>query len=86
MLAVIIILILAILITGGAVAVASYASFITDKVSGENLLYMDVEKGYKYATTYHDWQLFGNIAVIVAIVVWIIFIIMLVVRHKKKKK
>lgn len=86
MVIVIISLIIAVLVTGGAIAIASYAGFLTEKVSGENLLYIDVEKGYKYATTFRDWQLYGNIAVAVAIVCWIIFIIILVKRIKKKRK
>lgn len=82
----ILMLVFTLIITGVAIGIASYAAYITNMVSGEKLLYMDVEKGYKYATTFRDWQLYGNIAVIVAIAVWVIFIIFCVVKRRNKKK
>lgn len=82
----ILMLVFTIIVTGAAIAIASYAGHITDMVSGDKLLYMEVDKGYKYAMTYRDWQLYGNIAVAVAIVVWIIFIFICISKIRKKRK
>lgn len=82
----IILLVLTLTVTGVAIGMASYAAHITNMISGNKLLYISVEKGYKYATTYRNWQMSGNIAVAIAIVAWVLFIIYCIVKIKKKRK
>lgn len=68
-----------------AFGISMYAVYLTSQVSGEKLLTLNSELGYKYATTYQWWQTAAVIAVIAALVLWGIFIAVLVHRHKKKK-
>ena len=67
-------LIISLLGTLAAIGCTSYAVYITSQVSGEKLLTLNSELGYRYATTYRDWQSYAAISVIAAVVLWIIFI------------
>lgn len=82
---VIVCLILALLGTIAAGSISAYAMYITSQVSGEKLLTINSELGYKYATTYHNWQIAALITVIVAVVLWALFVLALIRRHKKRK-
>ena len=83
---VIIMLIISLLGTFAAIGCTTYAVYITSHVSGEKLLTLNSELGYRYATTYRDWQGYAAISVIAAVVLWIIFIFILVKKHKKRRK
>lgn len=83
---VIIILIISLLVTITAIGSTTYAIYVTSQVSGEKLLSLNSELGYRYATTYHNWQIFAIVSVIAAVVLWIIFIFILIKRRKKRKK
>ena len=81
---IILMLILSLIGTAAAVGITVYAVYITSQVSGEKLLTLNSELGYKYATTYHNWQTAAMIAV-AAVVLWILFIFILIRRHKKRR-
>ena len=83
---VILFLIFAVIGTVAAIGISSYAMYITSQVSGEKLLTLNSELGYKYATTYHSFQIAAVIFVAAAVVLWIIFFMILIRRHKKKKR
>lgn len=83
---IIVMFILTIILTLVAGGICSYAAYITAQISGEKLLTLNSELGYKYATTYHSWQTASVISVAVIVVMWIIFIIMLLRRHKNKRR
>lgn len=68
-----------------ACVISIYAVYLSSQVSGEKLLTLNSELGYKYATTYQTWQMAAVISVIAAVVLWIIFIVLFVRRRKKKK-
>ncbi len=82
---IILMLILSLIGTAAAVGITVYAVYITSQVSGEKLLTLNSELGYKYATTYHNWQTAAMIAVAAAVVLWILFIFILIRRHKKRR-
>ncbi len=69
-----------------ACVISIYAVYLSSQVSGEKLLTLNSELGYKYATTYQTWQMAAVISMIVAVVLWIIFIVMFVRRRKKKMR
>jgi ABC-type spermidine/putrescine transport system permease subunit I len=82
----IVMLILSLIGTVATVIITLYASYITSQVSGERLLTINSELGYKYATTYHNWQLAAVVTVVMAVALWIIFVLLMIKRHKKSKQ
>lgn len=72
--------------TATAASIVVYAIYISSQVSGENLLRINADLGYKYATTYHGWQIAAVIAVIIAVVLWMITIIWFVKRRRARQE
>ena len=56
--------IIQILLTLAGAGVIGYSIYLTIQVSGDKLLTLDSELGYRYATSYHRWQLYAGIAIV----------------------
>ena len=67
--------IILILLTLAGAGVIGYSIYLTIQVSGDKLLTLDSELGYRYATSYHRWQLYAGIAIVSLIILWIVYIL-----------
>ena len=75
--------IIQILLTLAGAGVIGYSIYLTIQVSGDKLLTLDSELGYRYATSYHWWQLYAGIAIVSLLILWIVYI--LIVRAYRVK-
>lgn len=75
--------IIQILFTLAGAGVIGYSIYLTIQVSGDKLLTLDSELGYRYATSYHRWQLYAGIAIVSLLILWIVYI--LIVRAYRVK-
>lgn len=66
--------IIQILLTLAGAGVIGYSIYLTIQVSGDKLLTLDSELGYRYATSYHRWQLYAGIAIVSLLILWIVYI------------
>lgn len=67
--------IIQILLTLAGAGVIGYSIYLTIQVSGDKLLTLDSELGYRYATSYHRWQLYAGIAIVSLLILWIVYIL-----------
>ena len=74
--------IIQILLTLAGAGVIGYSIYLTIQVSGDKLLTLDSELGYRYATSYHRWQLYAGIAIVSLLILWIVYILN---RRSRKK-
>lgn len=80
--------IIQILLTLAGAGVIGYSIYLTIQVSGDKLLTLDSELGYRYATSYHRWQLYAGIAIVSLLILWIVYILIVRayrVKHREER-
>ena len=80
--------IIQILLTLAGAGVIGYSIYLTIQVSGDKLLTLDSELGYRYATSYHRWQLYAGIAIVSLLILWIVYIMIVRayrVKHREER-
>ena len=80
--------IIQILLTFAGAGVIGYSIYLTIQVSGDKLLTLDSELGYRYAMSYHRWQLYAGIAIVSLLILWIVYIMIIRayrVKHREER-
>lgn len=80
--------IIQILLTLAGAGAIGYSIYLTIQVSGDKLLTLDSELGYRYATSYHRWQLYAGIAIVSLLILWIVYILIVRayrVKHREER-
>ncbi len=80
--------IIQILLTLAGAGVIGYSIYLTIQVSGDKLLTLDSELGYRYATSYHRWQLYAGIAIVSLLILWSVYILIVRayrVKHREER-